>query len=118
MQEKEDKEAKEGMKKVFPSVCTFPCGILASVIEMEHRINGESYEELKQIANKALDEEIKKQGKKSDMQMVEDSEKLETLHLINNLSMETIADVLLPGLEDMLKKLNEKFGAEGDANVM
>ena len=118
MQEKEDKEVRERAKKLFPSVCTFPCGILATVIEMEHRVNGESYEELKGIAAKVLDTEIEKQGQKSDMEMLEESEKLETLHLINNLSMETIADVLMPGLEDMLKKLNVKFDKEGESNVM
>ena len=118
MQEKEDKEVRERAKKLFPSVCTFPCEILAAVIEMEHRINGEPYEELKQIADKALDEEIKKQGMKSDMKIAEETEKLEVLHLINNMSMEAIADALLPGLEDMLKNLEEQFGIEGDDNVM
>lgn len=117
MQE-EDKEVRERIKKEFPSVCTFPCGMLAAVIEMEHRVNGESYDELKGIVAKVLKTEIEKQWQKTDMELAEDCDRLEVLHLINNLSMETIADVLLPGLEDMLKNLDEKFGIEGDSNVM
>lgn len=91
----------------------FPCRLLAGIIEMEHRANGEDYEELVDTAAKQLTEAIEMQKVMPNTILADESVKLELIGLLYEMRPDVVAEIIMPGLE--AKMVNTK---EGDPDVM
>lgn len=111
MQEKE--EMNEGMKELFAGACMFPCRLLAEVIEMEHRANGEDYEELVDTAAKQLTEAIEMQKVTPNTILADESVKLEVIGLLYGMRTDAVVELIMPGLEAKMAEMKE-----GDPDVM
>lgn len=103
----------ERMKEMFAGACMFPCRLLAEVIEMEHRANGEDYEELVDTAAKQLTEAIEMQKVMPDTIMAGEALKMELIATLYSKNLDDIEDILMFGVE--AEMANKK---EGDPDVM
>lgn len=117
---KETEMQDEEMKALFAKVCMFPCRLLAEVIEMEHRANGEDYEELVDTAAKQLTEAIEMEKIAPNIILADESQKIEMVGLLYGMSTDTIAELILPGLEAKIGDMKTKMAdmKEGDPDVM
>lgn len=103
----------ERMKEMFAGACMFPCRLLAEIIEMEHRANGEDYEELVDTAAKQLTEAIEMQKVMPDTIMAGEALKMELISTLYSKNLDDIEDILMFGVE--AEMVNTK---EGDPDVM
>lgn len=103
----------ERMKEMFAGACMFPCRLLAEIIEMEHRANGEDYEELVDTAAKQLTEAIEMQKVMPDTIMAGEALKMELISTLYSKNLDDIEDILMFGVE--AEMANKK---EGDPDVM
>ena len=103
----------ERMKEMFAGACMFPCRLLADVIEMEHRANGEDYEELVDTAAKQLTRAIEIEKIVPDTILADETVKLEVIGLLYGMSADAVAELIMPGIEAKMADMKE-----GDPDVM
>lgn len=117
---KETEMQDEEMKELFARACMFPCKILAEIIEMEHRANGEDYEELVDTAAKQLTRAIEMEKIVPTIILADESQKLELIGSLYGMSADTIAELIIPGLEAKIGDMKTKMAdmKEGDPDVM
>lgn len=110
----------EEMKALLAKACMFPCRLLANVIEMEHRVNGEDYEELVDTAAKQLTRAIEMEKIVPDIILADEAQKMEMVGLLYGMSADTIAELIMPGLEAKMADMESKMDdmKEGAPDVM
>lgn len=115
MQEEED--IRKQMKEMFAKACRCPCLLVALVLEMEHRANGETYEELIRIQQEVLPEMLKTAGGLSKQVLSEEAVRLEIYAQMHELSIKDLKTLLESGIDAMVGDSLEKED-EVKTNVM